>query len=64
MGSLEAEIVAGRLDACAFYFFNLFIKILPANTTVTAMPDLNHIYDLHHSSQQCWSLNPLSEARD
>ena len=25
---------------------------------------LSHIYNLHHSSQQCWILNPLSEARD
>ena len=24
----------------------------------------NHIYDLHHSSRQCWILNQLSEARD
>ena len=31
---------------------------------VTAMPDLSHICDLHHSSRQQWILNPLSEARD
>jgi len=37
---------------------------LPAYTTVTAMPDLSHVYDLHHSSRQDWILNPLSEARD
>ena len=30
----------------------------------TATPDLSCIYDLHHSSQQCQILNPLSEARD
>ena len=26
--------------------------------------DLNRVCDLHHSSQQCWILNPLSKARD
>ena len=36
----------------------------PAYATTTAMPDLSHIYDLHHSSQQRWIFNPLSEARD
>ena len=30
----------------------------------TAMPDPNHICDLHHSSQQQWILNTLSGARD
>ena len=32
--------------------------------TTTAMRDLSHVCDLHHSSQQCQILNPLSEARD
>ena len=32
-------------------------------TTATATPDLSSVCDLH-SSQQCWILNPLSEARD
>ena len=36
----------------------------PAYTTATATPDLSHIGDLHHSSQQHWILNPLREARD
>ena len=35
-----------------------------AYTTATAMQDLNCACHLHHSSQQCWILNPLSEARD
>ena len=35
---------------------------LPAYTTATAMPDLTCICDLHHSSQQCWMLNPMSKA--
>ena len=28
------------------------------------MPDLSHVCNLHHSSWQCWMLNPLSEVRD
>ena len=28
------------------------------------MQDPIQVCDLHHSSQQCWILNPLSEARD
>ena len=35
-----------------------------AYATATAMPDMSHVYDLHHSSQQHWILNPLNEARD
>ena len=37
---------------------------LPAYVTAIASPDLSHIRDLHHSSQQRWILNPLSKARD
>ena len=37
---------------------------LPTYTTAIAMPDLNHICNLHHSLWQCWILNPLSEAWD
>ena len=37
---------------------------LPAYSTAIAMPDLSLICDLHHSSRQCWILNPLREARD
>ena len=37
---------------------------LLAFTIATATPDLSHICSLRHSSQQCWILNPLSEARD
>ena len=35
-----------------------------AYTTAMAMPDLRHVCDLHHSSQQPQILNPVSEARD
>ena len=37
---------------------------LPAYTTATVMWNLRHLSDLHHTSQQCWILNPMSEARD
>ena len=37
---------------------------LPAYATATATPDLSHVCDLHHSSQQHEILNPLSKARD
>ena len=37
---------------------------LPAYASAMAMPDLSHVCDLHHSSQQRQILNPLSEAKD
>ena len=37
---------------------------LLAYATATAMWDLRRVCDLHHSSQQCWILNPLSETWD
>ena len=37
---------------------------LPVYTTTTATQDLSLVCDLHHSSGQCWMLNPLSKARD
>ena len=37
---------------------------LLAYTTATAMWDPSRVCDLHHSSQQCQILNPLSAARD
>ena len=33
-------------------------------TKATSMWDPSWVCDLHHSSQQCWILNLLSEARD
>ena len=36
----------------------------PSYTTATATPDLSHVCDLQHSSQERWILNPLSEAKD
>ena len=35
---------------------------LPAYTTATVMPELNHICDLYHSSRQRWIFNPQSRA--
>ena len=35
-----------------------------AYTTATAIQDLSLVCNLHHSSQQHWIPNPLSEARD
>ena len=36
----------------------------PAYATGTATRDPSCICNLHHSSRQCWILNPLSKARD
>ena len=36
----------------------------PSCATAIATQDLSLVCDLHHSSQQCWILNPLSKARD
>ena len=37
---------------------------LPGYTTATAMRDWSQVCDLHHTLQQSWILNPLSEFRD
>ena len=37
---------------------------LSAYTTAPATRDLNRVFDLHHSSQERWTPDPLSEARD
>ena len=37
---------------------------LLAYPTAAATWDPSHVCDVHHRSQQCWILNPLSEARD
>ena len=36
----------------------------PDYATAIAMCDQSCVCNLHHSSQQCWVLNPLSKARD
>ena len=35
-----------------------------AYTVATALRDLSHVCELHHSSWQCQILKPLSETRD
>ena len=37
---------------------------LPGYATATATLDLSCLWNLHHSSWQCWIFNALSEARD
>ena len=37
---------------------------LPAYTTATAMPDLSHIFELHHNLWQHQILNLLRKASD
>ena len=37
---------------------------LPAYAIATALPDLRHMHDLHHSSRQHQILNPVIEPRD
>ena len=37
---------------------------LPAYATATATQDPSCTRNLHHSSRQCWILNPLREVRD
>ena len=37
---------------------------LLAYATAAAMRDPSNIFNLHHSSQKCQILNPLSKARD
>ena len=48
----KALTLIGSINNCEFY------------AIAAATPDLSHICDLHHSSQQHWILNLLSEARD
>ena len=38
--------------------------LLPAYARVTAAQDPSRNFNLHHSLQQRWILNPLSEARN
>ena len=40
------------------------VRPLPAYATAIATPDLSRIFDLHHSSRQCWISDPLGKTRD
>ena len=48
-----SSLARGRIEAAA-----------EAYTTATETMDLSHTCKLHFSLQQCWILNPLSEAKD
>ena len=64
------------LFVCLFSFYSLTCDIqrflgwgqigtaAAVYNTAMATPDPGHICSLYHSFQQCWILNPLSEARD
>ena len=71
---------AGSKDVFFFFFFfflglhpqhaevprlGVKLELQPqADITATVTQDPSLIFDLHHSSQQRWILNPLTEARD
>ena len=57
----------GRAAPAAYGVPRLGVKSelrLLAYATATATPDPSCVHDLHHSSQHCWILYPLSEAAD
>ena len=69
----------GHPGFCLFLFFVCFLGLylkhmeiprlgvesgLQLPVYATATPDQSHVFHLHHSSGQCWILNPLKEARD
>ena len=62
---------------CFVFFLGLHLKHMevpslgvelelqsPPYTTVVTTQDLSFIWDLHHSSWQHWTLNPLSKTSD
>ena len=59
-------------SACLFLFLGSYpwhmevprLGVELAYATAIASPDLSRVCNLHHSSWQCWVLNPLSELRD
>ena len=51
---------------CSIWKFPLGVELelqLLAYMTATATPGPSHVFELHHSFQQSWITNPLSEAR-
>ena len=57
LGPLPQHVEVPRLEVSS--------ELYPTvHTTATAMPDPNHICDLHHSSWQLWIPDPLIEARN
>ena len=65
---------AGKVLMSLFFFFSFFGFLGPHPWLMKVprlgveselqLPDQSCIFDLHHSSQQCQILNPLSKARD
>ena len=60
-----------QFEKCCFFCLFVCFCLCRAATLVHGgsqargwIRDPNSIWELHHSSQQCWILNPLSEARD
>ena len=42
----------------------LELQLLAYGIAIATTPDLSHVYNPHHSSQQLRNLNSLSKARD
>ena len=77
LSSLCLSFLPLFLSFLSFLFFSSFLMAYgisqarhgmrcscwPAYSTATATLDLSCVCDLHHSSQQCWILNPRSKAR-
>ena len=60
-GSSQAR---GSIGATAAGHSNARSEPCLTYATATATKDPTHIFNLHHSSQQCWMLNPVSKTRD
>ena len=67
-----AEVISQEI--CYLFIYLCLFRAAPAaygvsqardliGATATATWDPSCVCDLHHSSRQCWILNPLSEAR-
>ena len=64
--TLKGLINKGPPQILFFFFPCLFFRVTPtAHGGTQARGRIRAVAaGLHHSSQQCWILNPLSEARD
>ena len=80
LGASERIMITAEVMLFSFFIFFIFMAVpvaygssqargpteaaAEAYATVTITWDPNHICNLHYSSQQSQTLNPLSEARD
>ena len=65
--SISVSGILGRGDQEHRQVFRSGVELelqLLAYTTAPATPDPSCVFNLHHSSQQCWILNPPIRARD